>query len=109
MEVVRLSNKADRKKVIKVNAHNKCAFFVTLILSVIIVNPPCASINSTMAMAPKRKNMISEISPICSNNSLERNLYAAGASKSGKMVELPKINKVQHKTPNSSAVAVLLI
>ena len=60
--VVRLSKTAEKKKVIVHKIHIKATFLLVVILSVIIENPSWASINSTIVIAPKRKNKISAIS-----------------------------------------------
>ena len=63
--VVRLSSAADIKKVRKLRIHKSFTFRVVLILSVMILNPSCLSITSTMVIAPRRKKRISEMSPRC--------------------------------------------
>ena len=62
MEVVRLSNAAEKKKLRIQMIHISFTLFVVLILSVITENPSCASTSSTMVMAPIKKNRIDEIS-----------------------------------------------
>jgi len=61
--VVRLSRRAERKKVRKLSNQSSLTLFLVVILSVITLNPSWVSIFSTMVMAPSRKNRISEISP----------------------------------------------
>ena len=58
MVEVKLSNTADKKKVIPHNNHNNLDLLRVLIAEVMIVNPSCASINSTMVMAANKKNRI---------------------------------------------------
>ena len=63
IEVVMLSRMADMKKARIQMTHSNFTFFVVAILSVMILNPPCVSISSTMVIAPSRKKMISAVSP----------------------------------------------
>ena len=62
IEVVKLSRAAEKKKVKTLIIHSNLTFLVVVILSVIIAKPSWASTNSTMVIAPKRKNKILEIS-----------------------------------------------
>ncbi len=66
IEVVRLSNNADRKNVTQQTTHIRVFGFLVVIRSVINRNPWNASTSSTMVIAPKRKNKMPEISPKCS-------------------------------------------
>src|SRR6478735_3351069 len=56
--VVRLSSTDDKKNVTQQMIHNNVLGFLVLIRSVMKRNPWCASTNSTMVMAPIRKNRI---------------------------------------------------
>ncbi|OPZ10761.1 MAG: hypothetical protein BWZ07_02458 [Alphaproteobacteria bacterium ADurb.BinA280] len=58
MVVVRLSRMALRKKVTKPTSHIKLVSFVVRMREVITSKPSCASITSTMVIAPIRKNTI---------------------------------------------------
>src|SRR6185437_11338032 len=61
--VVKLSRSADRKKVRKAIINKSFGLLVVVILDVRILKPPCESINSTMVIAPIRKNRIEDMSP----------------------------------------------
>ena len=63
MVVVRLSNTADMKKVMMDNIHRSSFFFLVVILSVMMENPLCASMSSTIVIAPIRKNNVDATSP----------------------------------------------
>ncbi len=63
MAVVRLSNAAERKKVRTLKIQTSFILLAVLIRSVTSANPSWESINSTMVIAPRRKNKISAISP----------------------------------------------
>ena len=68
MVVVKLSSNDERKKVIMVIMASSLLAFLVWILSVITRKPSCASISSTIAIAPIKKNKISAISAKCSRN-----------------------------------------
>ena len=63
MVVVRLSNTADMKYVMKESIHRSSFFFLVVILSVMMENPLCASMSSTIVIAPIRKNSVDATSP----------------------------------------------
>ena len=64
IDVVRLSKTAEKKKVSSAKIHIKMTLLLVLIRSVMTEKPSWASTNSTMVIAPKRKNKIDEISSI---------------------------------------------
>ena len=66
MVVVRLSSTADRKNAMMQIIHNSLRFWRVVIRSVMMENPPCTSMSSTMVMAPTRKKRVEDISPMCS-------------------------------------------
>ncbi len=114
MEVVRLSKAAEKKKVVKAKIHISFTLFVVVILSVTTPKPPWASINSTMVIAPKRKNKIPAISARCSINSslikwLNPPASCACSTVPLKISGAPIISTVQQSTPVSSAEADLSI
>ena len=68
MDVVRLSRIAEKKNAINPKIHNNLNLLVVLIIDVTTRNPPCKSINSTIVIAPIKKNNMLDISPKISNN-----------------------------------------
>ncbi len=68
MAVVKLSSIDDIKNVIQVITHNSERLDLTPIRLVIRSNPSCASMSSTMVIAPSRKKSIPEKSPTCSRS-----------------------------------------
>ena len=99
--VVKLSNAADKKNESKEIIQSSLTWFVVEMRSVIIENPLCASMISTMVIAPIKNNKIPEISSMWwpnlpSNTSCE---IPVGA----------RTKSVQHKTPAINAVAALSI
>ena len=64
MAVVRLSSTALKMNVNKLTMMMSLRLLVVLIALVIMENPPFASINSTIVIAPIRKNKIPAISEI---------------------------------------------
>ena len=98
MVVVRLSSIAERKNVRNPIIHISFLLFTVVIVFVMTSNPSCASISSTIVMAPIRKNKIPDISPRCSVNCSE--IITASFDE--------RIKKVQQSTPVSKATAALL-
>ena len=62
MEVVKLSKTAEKKKVNILNIQSNLTRFVVVILSVMTAKPSCASMSSTIVIAPNKKKSISAIS-----------------------------------------------
>ncbi len=69
IDVVRLSNTAERKNVTQHIIHSSELTFFVLMRSVINRKPWCASTNSTIVMAPIRKNRIWAMALRCSPSS----------------------------------------
>ena len=65
--VVRLSRTADMKKVTNAIIQSSFLFFLAVMVSVMMLNPPYRSITSTMVIALMRKIRISHVSPSCSS------------------------------------------
>ena len=73
MEVVKLSNNAEKKNVKTQTIQSILTLLRVVIRSVMTLNPSCASTNSTMVIAPIKKNRIDAISSMwcskrCSKN-----------------------------------------
>ena len=112
MVVVRLSSAADRKNVNRPISHSRVDCLRVLIRSVTTENPRCASISSTITMAPIRKNRISAISLRWWRSSVGTQSVACCAvpctiSFSGASSGPANASRVQHSTAVRMAVADL--
>ena len=95
--VVRLSMNAERKNAMILRIQRSFRFLRTLILSVITSNPSCASINSTIVIAPSRKNSMPDIFPSFSNRMTGTRSLLPGR----------KMKMIHDTTPVSRAIADL--
>ena len=75
--VVRLSSTEERKNVRMEIVQSSLRTSVVFIFSVITSNPSCASMSSTIVMAPKKKNNIPDISPKYSGSCSETRCTSA--------------------------------
>ena len=109
MLVVRLSSTAERINVMNAILHNSFFFVRVFRVSLTKLKPPFWSTSSTMVMAPIRKNSVVAVLPKC------RSITSATASAfplstmPGIYCDGSIINKVQHNTNISRAIAALLI
>ena len=112
MDVVRLSRMAERMNVMKAIRHSRERLLLVFSVSLTKLKPPFWSTNSTMVMAPIRKNSVVPVSPRCSSIILLTAPAICSCSTPARLATSPAgsiMKRVQQTTNISRAIAALLI
>ena len=109
MLVVRLSSTAERINVMNAILHNSFFFVRVFRVSLTKLKPPFWSTSSTMVIAPIRKNSVVAVLPKCRSITSATARAFPLSTMPGIYCDGSIINKVQHNTNISRAIAALLI